>query len=234
MTDETYLRIAPKPLLGAIMNIVIKIGGSLCMGPKGPKLEYFKKLIPVLRKLQKDHSLAISIGGGKFVSNYFDNVKWFGLDDDQLEWVGIELMRTNQMLLAYALNGTPIFDLKNLKGKKTPILAGIKPRRSTDANAAIAAKELNADLLLILTDVRGVYDKNPHKNKNAKFISSMSFKDLGKYAVKKTGPKHYGVIDPLAIKTIQKNKINTIIFNGRDPKSILKAVKGKDVGTQII
>jgi len=215
------------------MMIVIKIGGSLCMDSKGPKAQYFKKLIPVFKKLKKKHTLAISIGGGKFVSEYFKNIQDFHLDDDSVEWIGIELMRSNQMFLAEILNGTPIFDLNKIKGKKTPILAGIKPRRSTDANAAIAAKELKADLLIMLTDVRGIYNKNPHKNRNAKFVPHISFTELIKYSLKKTGPKHYGVIDPLAIKVIRKNKIKTIIFNGNDPKRILDVVNGKNIGTQI-
>ncbi len=215
------------------MRLALKIGGSLCMGPKGPDMAYMRKLLPVLKKLRKKHELSITIGGGKFVSSYYENIKHFGLSDDAMEWVGIELMRANQLFLAYMLHGTPIFGLNDVKGKKLPIIAGIKPGRSTDANAAIAAERIKADLLLIFTDVKGIYDKNPKKHGNAKLLSHVSFKDLAKYALKKTGPKNYGVIDPLAIKTIIKSKIRTIVFDGRDPKVIFKILKGKKVGTEI-
>ena len=39
------------------MRLVIKIGGSLSIGEDGPKLEYFKKLIPVIKSLDKKHQL---------------------------------------------------------------------------------------------------------------------------------------------------------------------------------
>lgn len=213
------------------MKLVIKIGGSLCMGPNGPDTRYFRKIVPVIKKLSKKHRLAVIIGGGKFVSSYFNLIRPFGFSNDEMEWMGIELMRANQLFLADLIGGTPIFDLKDA-GKRLPVIAGIQPGRSTDANAVLAAEKLKADLFLMLTDVRGVYDRHPGK-RGARLLSHISFRELGKYAIKKTGPKDYGVIDPLAIKVIRRSRIRTIVFDGRDPRTIFRVLEGKKTGTEI-
>lgn len=215
------------------MRIAIKVGGSLCMGPNGPDHLYMRKLLPVINELRKKHKVALAIGGGKFVSGYFKNLKVFGLTDNQIEWIAIELMRSNQMFLSYMLNGTPIYDMEKFSLKKLPILSGIVPKRSTDANAALAAEKMKADIFLVLTDVKGIYDKNPRKHRSARLLKNISFKEISKYAIKKTGPKHYGVVDPLAIKVIKRSKIRTIVFDGTDPRRIFRILKGDKVGTEI-
>jgi len=203
------------------------------MGPNGPDHRYMRKLLPVINKLRKKNRISLTIGGGKFVSGYFKNLKVFGLTNNQIEWIAIELMRSNQLFLSYMLNGTPVYDMKKFSSKKLPILSGIVPKRSTDANAALAAEKMKADIFLILTDVKGIYDKNPRKHRSAKLLSNISFKDISKYSMKKTRPKHYGVVDPLAIRVIKRSKIRTIVFDGTDPKRIFRILKGEKVGTEI-
>lgn len=39
-----------------------------------------------------------------------------------------------------------------------------------DKLGAILAKNIHADLYIILSDIDGLYDDDPHKNENAKFI----------------------------------------------------------------
>ena len=42
-----------------------------------------------------------------------------------------------------------------------------------DRLAARVAQMIDADLLILLSDVDGLYDKNPNKNKNAKKINEI-------------------------------------------------------------
>ena len=214
------------------MKIVIKIGGSVAIGESGPNAKYFKKLIPVLKKVRKRNQLIVSIGGGRFVRNYYENVRIMGFSYDEMEWMGIDLVRANVRFLASLLALKPLFTLDEIKPGTSGVVGGITPGRSTDANAAIAAHKIRADIIIKLTDVDGVYDKDPKHHKDAKKLDSISFSDIMKYSTEGK-PGDYGVFDKLALKTIKKNKIRTVIINGNQPGNILKLLKGQKMGTVI-
>lgn len=211
------------------MKIVIKLGGSLSI-ENGPKISYLKEFRKVVNSLKKHHNLTVSIGGGKLTRNYAKSIENSNLTDKQKEEIYIDLIKANVRFLSYFLKAKPIFELKNLNNSKIQVIGGIKPGRSTDANAAIAAK--NADLFIKLTNVSGIYDKDPKKHKSAKKINKISFNELKKIN-HKNKPNDYGVLDSMAIELIRKNKIPTVVCNGRDPKIIFDILKGKKIGTKI-
>ncbi len=214
------------------LRIVVKIGGSLSIDKDGPKKEYFKKLLPVLRKIAKKHQIIVVIGGGRFIRNYYHSIRKLGLSHEQMEWIAIELLRVNVRFLSFLLKKDPIYSLKNLRKNTSGVIGGILPGRSTDANAAIAAKIIKAHMLIKLTNVDGVYTKDPKRFKNTKKLHKIKFNELKKYT--KTGkPGSYGILDVMAADIIRKYKIKTAIISGRDPKDILKLLNGGKLGTVI-
>ena len=126
----------------------------------------------------------------------------------------------------------PIYTLEELKPDSSGVIGGIRPGRSTDANAAYAASIIKADYFIKLTDVDGVYDKDPKKHENARKLNHISVKEIAKYA-QEGRPGSYGVLDKLAVETIGKHEIKTIIMNGSNPENILKALTGEKTGTLI-
>ncbi len=93
---------------------------------------------------------------------------------------------------------------------------------------------MKAELLVRLTDVNGVYTDDPKTNPNAKKIDVISVKDLLKMAIsKKYWAGGYELIDPVAIKIIQRSKIPTRIVDGRDPKNLKKALGQEKIGTLV-
>jgi len=235
-SEKGCMKISPGPLniykCDRYMKLVIKIGGSLSMNKDGPKVNYFKKILPILKKIDAKNQLILSIGGGKFVRKYYDVVKKFGISNDKMEWIAVDMLRANVRFLSFLMNKKPIFSLKELKKNSDGIIGGIKPGRSTDANAAYAAKIIKADMLIKLTNVDGVYDKDPNKFKYAKKIEHLTFRELADY-IEEGKPGSYGILDKLAIEIIIKNRIRTIIMNGKNPENILKALKGEKMGTLI-
>lgn len=214
------------------MKLVIKVGGSLAIGPEGPREQYIKKLVSVIQLLQVNQ-LVIGIGGGGMTRQYAKAIEPFNLTDDEKEEMYIDIMRANVRLLSFLLKGKPVFSLSDIDEKEeVQVTGGIEPGRSSDANAALAAEMINADLFIILTDVDGVYEEDPKKNKNAKKLDKISFEDLDRFAVE-VSPNNYGVVDPTAIKVIQRARIPTIVCNGHDPKIILQILNGEYVGTKI-
>ena len=214
------------------MKIVIKIGGSVSITEKGPNFAYFSRLLPILREIKRKNQLIMVIGGGKLTRVYAKSIEKFSLRDEEREGIFIELIKANVVFLATLLKMKPIFSLEKVGKNTTGVIGGIAPGRSTDTNAAIAARKIKADLFIKMTNVNGVYDKDPNKFKDAKKIDQMHFSDMAKLAPKGR-PNKYGVLDKLAVETLSSGRIRTVIINGKNPRNLLKVLEGKKIGTFI-
>lgn len=104
-----------------------------------------------------------------------------------------------------------------------------------DSLSAIVAKLINADALFILTDIDGLYDKNPNEDEYARIIPVVEeiTEDLFKIAGGK-GSKFGtgGMVTKLqAAQIATEAGIDTIVMNGSEPENIYKAIEGHQVGT---
>ena len=214
------------------MKLVIKIGGSLSVGDSGPDYRYFSRLLPALKAIKKRHQLIVVIGGGRLARKYISIVKKFRISEKNCEWVAIYIVNINRKFLSAVLGMNEIKSLGEIGPKTRGVLGGIAPGRSTDANAAYAASAIRADMLIKLTDVDGVYEKDPKTHKNAKKLYKISFSDLGKIS-KEGSAGNYGIMDSTAIGIITKSRIKTVIISGARTKDLLKAIAGRHVGTVI-
>ena len=119
--------------------------------------------------------------------------------------------------------------LKTYVKKKDIIFCGAldyKPDQTSDATASEVAKAYKT-IFINLTNVEGLFDKNPLKYKSAKLIKNISWKDFDKMASKqKFKPGQHFALDQKASKTILKNKIKTYIL-GEDPKQIKNVLEEK-------
>jgi uridylate kinase len=225
------------------MRIVFDIGGSvLC--PKGtPDLNYIKKLSKLIIVLKKKHRIIVVTGGGKVAKSYIEAARTFNPDEDTLDFIGILGTRMNAMILISAL-GKHAYNrlVKNkerledaIKSGKVIVMGGTVLRQTTDAVSVAAAEFFNADMIIIGTDVKGIYDKDPDKHKGARMLKSISPEKLQKMVkVKKHKAGPITIMDPLAARLLEHNKIKTIVLNGKNLKNIKNAINGKKfVGTVI-
>lgn len=104
-----------------------------------------------------------------------------------------------------------------------------------DSLSAYVAQLVNADTLVILTDIDGLYDSDPHTNKDAKLIEYVEnvteelFECAGGTGTKRgTG----GMKTKLNAVTVA-NAVGTdvIITNGKNPEVLYKIADGEKVGT---
>lgn len=104
-----------------------------------------------------------------------------------------------------------------------------------DTLSAIVAQIVHADLLILLSDIDGLYDKNPKTSTDYQFISFIdtitpeiySFAD-DTNSLHGTG----GMITKLsAAKIATSSNIDMIITNGENPETILEILEGKTIGT---
>ncbi len=103
-----------------------------------------------------------------------------------------------------------------------------------DRLSAVVATLAEAGLLIILTDIEGVYDSNPKENKDAKLIDHVEHVDDimcvagGAGSSLGTGGMTTKL---LAAKMAGQCGIHTIIMGGCNPKKLYDVVNGKPVGT---
>jgi glutamate 5-kinase len=111
-----------------------------------------------------------------------------------------------------------------------------------DSLSARIAKTMGADRLIILTDVEGLYDSDPRKNKKAKRISELDgvSNSLIKSVSEKSGPAAGssrgtgGMASKLgAAKLATDAGIETWLVKGDSPQVLLQIAKNQSIGTRI-
>ncbi len=104
-----------------------------------------------------------------------------------------------------------------------------------DSLSAYIATLMDADLLVLLTDIDGLYTKNPRTHSDAKLVNSVSnITDEIRESAGGNGSNlgtggMYTKIQ--AVEICAKSKIPTIIANGENPNVLFDILDGKDVGT---
>ena len=223
------------------MRLVIRVGGSVVASPFNPKLmnDYVELL---LNLKQQGHAVAAIIGGGSLSRELIKTARSMGLSEPAQDEVAISVSRVTAQLFVLRLGThgtltvpTTIEDAaKSFKKGKIVVMGGLKPGMTTDSVAAMLAEHVNADLLVKVSNVDGIYTKDPKKHKDAEKLERLSFNDLrGLFEKEKHEAGIHQVIDPEAVRILQKNKIKTVVVDGFKPENVLLAVKGEKVGTLI-
>lgn len=90
-------------------------------------------------------------------------------------------------------------------------------------------------MLIILSDINGLYDKDPKVDKNAKIIKVVNAVDESLYSMAGGAGSRMGtggmVTKLNAAKIANEAGIDVIIMNGSDPTDIYKALDSEEVGT---
>lgn len=104
-----------------------------------------------------------------------------------------------------------------------------------DTLSAIVAGLVKADLLIILSDIDGFYDCDPHSNKNSRKLSvvkgiTSEIESCAGGAGSKRGTG--GMVTKLsAAKIAVSSGIDMVLASGSDPYVLMEIIEGKDVGT---
>lgn len=106
-----------------------------------------------------------------------------------------------------------------------------------DTLAAIVAESVNADLLVLLSDIQGLYTADPHKDATARLIHTVTEITDELYALAGGGGKQGtgGMITKLdAAKICLASGADMIIMNGENPAHLYDILEGKEIGTRFI
>lgn len=107
-----------------------------------------------------------------------------------------------------------------------------------DTLAALVANLLDADLLVILTDQSGLFDRDPTLDPGAKLVSQASINDPGLGGMvgeSRSGLGRGGMITKLrAARLASRSGAATIIASGREPAVLLRVVQGEELGSFLV
>jgi uridylate kinase len=224
------------------MRAVVKLGGALFR--RDPDVTALKEMGKVLGGfVGEGNQLVLVAGGGENARTYISAARKLGAEESTCDLLGIQITRANAELLRLAIGSaasskipTTLGDLPHLVGSgKTVVMGGLQPGQSTSAVAALAAEITRSEILVNGTDVEGVYDEDPKKNPKAKLIRSVHVDKLLTWAMGgEVFAGRYELLDPLAIKIMQRAKIPTRFVSLEDPTNIIAALRGKDIGTRVV
>ena len=118
--------------------------------------------------------------------------------------------------------------IAHLNCNKVVLFAGGtgNPYFTTDTCASLRALEINADAILMAkNNVDGVYDSDPKINKNAKFLKTLTFKEVI--------DRNLAVMDQTSITMLMGQNITIRVFNMENAENFMKVIHGEDIGTTI-
>ena len=226
--------------------VIISLGGSLII-PNKINTEFLNQFKKLLIKNQRKYKFIVVCGGGKTARTYIQ-----GLEDQKIKqkkkqllqsYLGIASTRLNARFMTHFFGedthqGIPhnMTQIKGLLRKNSIIFCGAlrySKNQTSDSTSAKLARHFNTQFIN-LTNVKGLYTKNPKKFRSAEFIPEISHKDFLKKAktIPFTPGQHF-VLDQKAAKIIKKSNITTFIL-GQDMKQLNNLLNKKHfIGTRI-
>ena len=223
------------------MLVVIRIGGSVIASPTN--LQLITKYAKLLKKLRKDgHRILTVVGGGTLARQLIKIGNELDLSEEAQDWLAIHVSRLYALLFTLKLdkNGkkgipTSVSEaVKALNKNGIVVMGGLEPGMTTDTVAAQLAQRTKAQLLVKVTDQEGIFDRDPRKHEDARKLDKLTYNSLTKlleHNRHKAGI--HQILDPTAVKILQKTHVKTIVVNGYRPQNIQKAIEGGRVGTVI-
>lgn len=230
-------------------RILLKLSGEILAGGEKSGFSY-----PVINEICGEISevvkagteAAIVIGGGNFIRG--KQAEEQGMDRVQADQMGMLATVINALALQNALEQLGVqtrvqtaIEMRSIaepfitrrairhleKGRVLIFAAGTgSPFFSTDTAAALRASEIKSDCLLKATKVDGIYDKDPVKFPDAKFLPEVSFAEALSLQLK--------VMDAAAFSLCMENKMPIVVFDVRRRGNLTKLIiEGERTGSTV-
>lgn len=227
-------------------RVMLKLSGEALAGSDGTGFD-FKTVDYICKQIKKVKTkslqIAIVTGGGNFIRGK----TLAQIDKYKADEIGMLSTYMNSLYIQGVLrvNGIdseifgafPISDIADTFSKykaidcmnegKVVILAGGTghPYFTTDTGVVLRSIELECTELLLAKSIDGVYDKDPEKHSDTKKYKKLTMQEMF--------DKKLEVIDLSATVLCLSNKLNLRLFSLYEKDSIIKAIKGENIGTLV-
>jgi len=220
-------------------KLVISLGGSVLV-PDEVNTAFLEKFKKFILKMSRNNKIVVVTGGGHTARVYIQALSKNGTKTQS--FMGIAFTRLHAKFL-YNFFKLPFYkipktlkEVHNLLKRNNLVFCGAlryEPNQTSDGTAAEIARYMKADMFINITNVKGLYNKDPCL-KNAKLIKRIRFDDFYKKAkkIKFKAGQHF-VLDFSAAKIIKEERIKTYIVSS-NLKNIENLLKGKSfIGTLV-
>ena len=226
-------------------RVLLKLSGEALAGDKKFGIDYsvVSEICESIKKgLELGAQIGIVVGGGNFFRGRSSSQMQ---DSTRADHMGMLATVMNALAIADGLEalGVPVRvqtaitmqqiaepyirnrAIRHLeKGRVVVFGCGTgNPFFSTDTASALRAAEIQADIMMKATMVDGVYDRDPNRYADAVKYETVSFQQILE--------KQLGVMDSAAAALCKDNQIPVLVFSLSDPRNIVKAIEGKNIGT---
>jgi 5-(aminomethyl)-3-furanmethanol phosphate kinase len=220
------------------MDAVIKVGGSLSETPVA-----LKALGVELCRLAKKYRIAVVPGGGKFADAVRDLDAKFGLPLAVSHRMAILAMDQYGLLLSQVINEArncnSLAEAKKISGNghaavflPSKLMEQANPFEpswevTSDSVSAYIAVKLKAAKAVFITDVDGVFTRDPKTHADAELLAALSVREL-------LGFGNRTSVDTFLPKFLAKNPLDCYVVNGLHPERVKVILSGrKSVYTRI-
>jgi uridylate kinase len=222
-------------------TIIISLGGAIVV-PDLPNPEFisaFKSII--LNWVGKDKKFVIIVGGGKTCRRYNEALsKVIEATNEDLDWMGIYSTQLNAQLVRLSFGNEAanqiVINPNDVKNFTDNIIigSGWQPGCSTDTDAVLVAKELNAKKIINLSNIDYVYDSDPKTNKTAKKFENLTWKEYRSFISSKWTPGSNTPFDPIASEMAEKEGMEVAFMSGHNLEGLNSYLNGESfTGTTI-
>ena len=211
--------------------IVISLGGSLVVPNGGIDIEYLTLLnIFIRNKIAQGRRFFITVGGGSTARHYIDAARKIAgkISDWDLDFLGIHTTELNAHFIRtifrdIAHQRVILNYEKKIENLKEPLViaAGWKPGCSTDYDAMLLVRDYGAQALINMSNIEGVYNKDPNKFSDAVFMEKLTWENYQKMTDQKWSPGTNVPFDPKASELANKLKC-TVYIIGKDLSNLDK------------
>jgi 5-(aminomethyl)-3-furanmethanol phosphate kinase len=212
--------------------IVVKIGGSLAMQP-----DKLKDLCVKLGEASKTHRLIVVPGGGEFADIVRIYDKEFELPQKISHRMAILAMDQYGLLLSALVPRSVVVN------KFEDLSEGITPHRlvvflpsnflfcdnslnnswdvTSDSIAVYVAQKLGISKTVLVTDVDGIFTRNPKKFSDANLLPKLSARDLLTMSERTS-------VDLFLPNLLLIQQVECFVVNGLNPERVISILDGKE------
>ncbi|MGR9043864.1 MAG: UMP kinase [Gammaproteobacteria bacterium] len=229
-------------------RILLKLSGEALMSDKGGSIDadIVKRLACEIKELcDAGIQVGLVIGGGNILRGAQKAAE--GLDrvtgdqmgmlatvinalamQDALEFLGLQVrvmsaLKINQVCEDF-IRRRAVRHLE--KGRVVIFAAGTgNPFFTTDSAASLRAIEINAQLMIKATKVKGVYSADPEKVDDARFYPRLTYDEAL--------DQRLNVMDATALVLCRDNNLPMRVMNVFEQGAIMRLMQGEDIGSLI-
>ena len=210
-------------------EVILVSSGAIGMGVGKLGLRERPKDIPTKQAAAAVGQCELMYTYDKLFSEYHHTVAQLLITGDDTKNATRHQNFTNTLNRLLQLGALPIIN-ENDTVSTDEIVIG-----DNDTLGAIVAQSVHADLLILLSDINGLYTADPHKDPNAVLLSKVTAIDdsiLALAGVSSTTQGTGGMVTKLrAAQICLSCGCDMVIANGHDPENLYAILDGQNIGT---